>query len=62
MEKMTDVALPKAFVEKMQGLLGDEAEEFLKSYDEIRRFGLRLNPLKCGDEIPGYVRELKKIN
>ena len=61
MEKMTDVALPKAFVEKMQGLLGDEAEEFLKSYDEIRRFGLRLNPLKCGDEIPGYVRELKKI-
>ena len=61
MEKMTDVALPKDFVKKMQGLLGDEAEEFFNSYDEIRRFGLRLNPLKCGDEIPDYVSELKKI-
>ena len=61
MEKMTDAALPKDFVKKMQRLLGDEAEEFFNSYNEIRRFGLRLNPLKCGDETPEYVSGLKKI-
>ena len=47
MEKMTGMGLPEAFVQKMQELLGEEAEKFFESYDEIRRYGLRINPLKC---------------
>ena len=52
MEKMTELGLPEAFVLKMQTLLGDEAKKFFESYDDVRRYGLRLNPLKCGGEIP----------
>lgn len=53
--------LPKAFVEKMRKLLREEAEAFFQSYDETRRYGLRINPLKCGDELPEYVKDMKKI-
>lgn len=42
--------LPAAFVEKMKALLGDEYNEFLKSYDEPRHYGLRVNTLKISVE------------
>ncbi len=61
MEKMTGTGLPIAFVEKMQKLLGEEAETFFDSYDHVRSFGLRINPLKCKDVIPEYVSGWKKI-
>ena len=61
MEKVTEMRLPKAFIEKMRGLLGDEAEIFFNSYDHVRSFGLRMNPLKCGDSVPDYVSGLKRI-
>lgn len=61
MEKTIETTLPKAFVEKLQELLGEEAEAFFKSYDETRRYGFRLNPLKCGDKLSAYVENLKKI-
>lgn len=40
------IKLPEAFVERMRGLLGDEFQAFLASYEEKRYFGLRSNPLK----------------
>lgn len=61
MEKMTGQELPEEFVQKIQGLLGDEAEEFFNSYNDTRRYGLRINRLKCREEIPEYVQDLKKI-
>ena len=42
--------LPKEFLERMQQMLGDEYEEFLASYTEPRRPGLRVNLLKKGSE------------
>lgn len=38
--------LPKDFLEKMQKLLGKEYEDFLKSYEQDSKQGLRVNPLK----------------
>lgn len=38
--------LPKDFVDSMKELLGDEFNEFEKSYDKERFAGLRYNPLK----------------
>lgn len=38
--------LPEAFCQRMQELLGDEAEEFFASYAQERQYGLRYNPLK----------------
>ena len=61
MEKMTGTGLPEAFAEKMQKLLGEEAETFFDSYDHVRSFGLRINPLKCKNMIPEYVSGWKKI-
>ena len=61
MEKVTGMGLPEAFIEKMRGLLGNEAEEFFNSYDHVRSFGLRMNPLKSGDSVPDYIRGLKQI-
>ncbi|MBE5971121.1 MAG: RNA methyltransferase [Lachnoclostridium sp.] len=61
MEHGTAMSLPDAFVQKMQGLLGDEAETFFNSYDHVRSFGLRINPLKCKDTMPDYIGGLKKI-
>lgn len=40
--------LPQAFLERMQGLLGSEYEEFLASFDHEKYQALRLNPLKGG--------------
>ncbi|MGC6175253.1 RsmB/NOP family class I SAM-dependent RNA methyltransferase [Lacrimispora sp. 38-1] len=41
------IQLPDKFMEKMEGLLGDEYPAFLKSYEEDRALGLRINPLKA---------------
>ncbi|WP_455539579.1 RsmF rRNA methyltransferase first C-terminal domain-containing protein [Terrisporobacter sp.] len=38
--------LPKQFLDEMQEILGDEFEDFLKSYDEPKTTGLRLNTMK----------------
>ncbi|HUC93514.1 MAG TPA: RsmB/NOP family class I SAM-dependent RNA methyltransferase [Paenibacillus sp.] len=41
------MALPEPYIEQMRSLLGlPEAESFLRSYEDERVFGLRLNPLK----------------
>ena len=61
METMTVPGLPAEFVKKMQELLNEEAQDFFDSYDETRRYGLRINPLKCGDNVPDYVNALKRI-
>lgn len=61
MDTRTEFGLPEAFTEKMRGLLGEEADAFFDSYQETRRFGLRINPLKCGIAMPDYVEGLKKI-
>lgn len=61
MDKRTGTGLPEAFSEKMQKLLGDEAGTFFDSYDHVRSFGLRINPLKCSDGTPEYVSGWKKI-
>lgn len=50
MEKMDGQALPAAFVERMRGSLGAEAEAFFASYETPRAYGLRYNPLKIGRE------------
>ncbi len=47
--------LPEKFTEKMKRLLGDEYEEFLKSYQNSRNFGLRVNTAKIS------VEEFQKI-
>ncbi len=39
-------ALPAAFLARMRELLGDEYEAFVRSYEQPRTQGLRLNPLK----------------
>ena len=47
--------LPEKFTEKMKILLGEEYESFLKSYEEGRNFGLRVNTAKIS------VEEFQKI-
>lgn len=42
--------LPKAFQERMKQMLGDEYQGFIKSYDEPRQLGLRVNTLKLSPE------------
>ena len=42
--------LPKAFLERMKTMLGKEYEDFLKSYEAPRQFGLRVNTLKISVE------------
>lgn len=42
--------LPVEFTERMRELLGDEYEAFLQTYQEPRKFGLRVNPLKISAE------------
>lgn len=46
--------LPIAYTEKMQGLLGAEYNDYLKSFDHDRYYGLRANTLKISAD------ELKK--
>ncbi len=38
--------LPQEFLTRMEDMLGGEYEEFLRTYEEPRRFGLRVNTLK----------------
>ncbi|MBQ9519203.1 MAG: SAM-dependent methyltransferase, partial [Firmicutes bacterium] len=38
--------LPTAYTEKMQKLLGSEFDDYLKSFDHGRYYGLRANTLK----------------
>lgn len=42
--------LPEEFTARMKVLLKDEYEEFLKTYEEPRRYGLRANTLKISME------------
>lgn len=42
--------LPEAFLDRMQQMLGDEYEEFLKAFEGERHQALRLNVLKAGAE------------
>ncbi len=42
--------LPKQFLDEMKEILGDEFEDFLKSYDEPKTTGLRLNTMKMNEE------------
>lgn len=42
--------LPQGFSTRMQQMLGAEYQEFLKSYDEPRQFGLRVNTLKISPQ------------
>ena len=45
---MTDLMqpLPQQYKERMRDLLGKEYDAFISSYEDERRFGLRINPLK----------------
>ncbi len=47
--------LPVAFTEKMQSLLGNEFEDYIKCYEEKRLYGLRVNTKKIS------VEEFKEI-
>lgn len=42
--------LPKAFEEKMRSLLHEEYEDYIKCFDEVRHFGLRVNTNKISPE------------
>lgn len=42
--------LPEQFVEKMQGLMGEEFNSYLESYKKPRFYGLRVNTLKISVE------------
>ena len=44
--------LPEAFEKRMREMLGEEYQAYLDSYQEIRQYGLRVNPLKVtGEEL-----------
>ena len=53
--------LPKEFREKMERLLGREAEEFFASYEKERKFGLRLNRRKTDGRLPETLSGLEPI-
>lgn len=42
--------LPQEFLERMESMLGEEYEAFLKSYEEPRKYGLRVNTAKISVE------------
>ncbi len=44
------VKLPEAFLNRMRDMLNEDYEAFVRSYDEERAYGLRVNPLKCDKE------------
>ncbi|WP_440118678.1 RsmB/NOP family class I SAM-dependent RNA methyltransferase [Paenibacillus sp. QZ-Y1] len=44
------VKLPSIFAERMKSLLGDEFEQFMKSYEQSPHAGLRVNTLKISME------------
>lgn len=49
-ETITPVKLPEAFLERMKEMLGDDFEAFLKSYENPRTYGLRVNTSKISCE------------
>lgn len=55
--------LPRAFIDKMHKLLGEEAPAFFESYREDKATGLRVNPLKTslGDFLNRFPRQLEPI-
>ena len=42
--------LPQEFLVRMKDMLGEEYDDFLRTYEEPRRFGLRVNTLKISVE------------
>lgn len=44
--------LPEKFCDRMKSLLGDEYNEFIKSYDTQLNRGIRVNTLKCHGTLP----------
>ncbi len=48
--------LPESFLDQIRNLLGDEFDDFVRSYDEERGYGLRYNPLKFQKE--EFLREM----
>lgn len=57
------IQLPDPFREKMKGLLGEEYNSFMESYEKERVQGLRINPIKVSPEKFAELSpfELKKI-
>ncbi len=58
------IGLPRAFTERMKGLLSpEEYTAFIESYEKERTQGLRINPLKteCGKELAARQFQLEKI-
>jgi len=54
--------LPLIFEKEMRLLLQDQYSDFIKSYHKPRHFGLRVNPLKVGDDFVDKMSfELRKI-
>lgn len=51
--------LPESYIKQMKEMLGAEARTFLESYTQPRTFGLRINPLKLGEDeaMIGVLRE-----
>ena len=49
--------LPEAFLTRMQGQLGEEYEDFLKSLERPRAVALRFNPLKGSAPALSFVKE-----
>ncbi|NCC43157.1 MAG: NOL1/NOP2/sun family putative RNA methylase [Clostridia bacterium] len=42
--------LPEAFEKRMRDMLGDEFEDYMDSYQDVRQYGLRINPMKITEE------------
>lgn len=49
-ETITPVKLPEAFLERMKDMLGDDFQAFIKSYENPRTYGLRVNTSKISCE------------
>ena len=60
MEMVEKYGFPEEFVQKMQILLGEEANPFFESLKGERQYGLRLNPLKV-DGMPEFLCNLDKV-
>ena len=41
-----DISLPEGFVKRIKRDLGEDAESFLRSFYDVPKRGLRINPLK----------------
>lgn len=57
------VILPRDYIDRMKALLGDEYDEFIKSYEDERYYGLRVNTSKISieDFLKLFPYELKPI-